>query len=97
MTVETRTMLGLEDIKSVEFECIKCHTKTVFPVQEFKAPPIRCSYCENSEQWIVPGSGEWEDLKRLGEILRHSSKLSQRFAMRLEIKPSASQKSELKP
>ena len=94
MTIEIRTTIEMKDVLSLEFECSKCHAKISFPVGTFDAAPIRCTACgDKGEQWIIPGSGEWEDLKRLGQIVRwYSAEKPSPFRLRLELKPAGSQK-----
>jgi hypothetical protein len=93
MTLETRATIELQDIAAIEVECSKCHTKTAYQIASFN-PPIRCSACadHDRQQWLIPGSGEMEDLKRLAEIIRCygvSTKLP--FGLRLELTPKAMQ------
>ena len=91
MTIETRTTIQIPDIKSIEFECNKCHTKTAYTVDQYKFPLTRCTTCDDSEQWLIAGGTEWEDLKRLGDVVRRFSKPNGKFSVRLEITtPSAS-------
>jgi hypothetical protein len=86
MTVETSATMELGDIKTIEFECIKCHTRIVYPIESYLHPPTRCSACENAEQWLIHGAEDWADLERLGQILKRFSKTGKgRFALRLGI------------
>jgi DNA replicative helicase MCM subunit Mcm2 (Cdc46/Mcm family) len=102
MTIETNTTIELGDIKTIEFECRKCHTKIVYPIESYSHPPTRCSACENAEQWLIHGAEDWMDLDKLGRILQRFSQTGKgRFALRLGISipamPSISQKSEQVP
>lgn len=97
MTIETKTSFELSDIKAIEFECADCHTKTVFPASQFKKPPMRCAHCDG-QQWLVPGSDEFEDLQRLARTIERFAKKEKRgFIMHLEIaNPSASREAVAK-
>lgn len=49
MTVERRLVVGLEDIKAITFECIKCKSRlTLLP--ETTDWPDRCIQC--GQEWI---------------------------------------------
>lgn len=85
MTIETKTSLEPKDIKGIEFECLVCHARMLFPVDKFR-PPTRCINCEDAKQWLVIGSTEWEDLQRLGQLIQRLSKSEAAgFKVRLEI------------
>jgi hypothetical protein len=86
MTIETRTTIGINDITAIEFECAKCHTKIAYPVAHLFNAPLRCGTCEESQQWLIPDSDDWKDLKQLGLIIQRFSKPNnQIFFLRLEI------------
>ena len=85
MTVETRTTIEFSDIKSIEFECANCHTKTAVPIDKFKQPPISCHGCD-SQQWFIPGSKDLSDLMQMvGSMGRFSGIGKVLFTMRFDI------------
>lgn len=86
MTSETRITISLGDIKAVEVECVKCHTRTVRLVESWSNPSMGCGEC--GESWIMPHSQDYENLKRFLELLGIYAKLSEEkmpYRMRLEI------------
>jgi len=90
MTIETSTTIEPSDIVAIEFECVKCKAKTVFPVDKFKSIPTRCTVCD-SEQWLIPGDRAYADLVSLGRIIKwfQSEEKPQGFTLRLRLSSSA--------
>jgi hypothetical protein len=89
MTLETRTTLELKDVKALEFECAKCHTKIAFPITQFSQPPLRCVACDG-EQWLIGGSQDWESISRFAKAIQwFVSKPPKGFVLRLELTDSS--------
>lgn len=95
MTIETRIIVGLNDILSVQLECAKCRAKVVRSPDVTLTLPHACGQC--GATWR-PGPEEFgEDpmavrLVRLISALRQSN--DRAFAIKFEFfMPSASQTS----
>jgi DNA replicative helicase MCM subunit Mcm2 (Cdc46/Mcm family) len=90
MTIETRTTLGFGDIKGMEFECLACHSKTVIPIEKLRNPPTKCGVCEDSKQWFLAGSRDFNDFQSFARIVQDFSKAeSGLLALRLEVTNSS--------
>jgi hypothetical protein len=50
MTFEHKTVVGLDDIKAVTFECNVCKTRTTVPTENLKEAPHACNSC-NTVWW----------------------------------------------
>jgi hypothetical protein len=50
MAIEHQTVVGLDDIKAVSFECGHCKVRTRIPASSLTLPPQGCSSC-NSVWW----------------------------------------------
>jgi hypothetical protein len=86
MTIETRTTVQLSDIKAIEFECAKCHAKSIFQIGKFDNPPLNCGAC-GGEPWFVANTPDRSDIAKLAQIItRFSGQPSSGFAMRLEVR-----------
>lgn len=46
--METRSVIDLEDIIAVEFECASCHSIFTVPVAEYKRNTYQCPQCNQS-------------------------------------------------
>lgn len=49
MTIERRLVVGLDDIKAVTFECLKCKARTTIPSGAVREIPRVCNSC--NELW----------------------------------------------
>lgn len=86
MTVKTLTSIELGDIKTIEFECGKCHTRTAFPIEKFRYPVTVCNVCEPDRQLLIDGGEELSGIVKLGQLIQRLSRLDrERFIMRFEI------------
>jgi hypothetical protein len=52
MTFERKILVGLDDIKSVVFECLGCRSRLALSPDELNKFPQHCSRCP--QQWIPP-------------------------------------------
>jgi DNA replicative helicase MCM subunit Mcm2 (Cdc46/Mcm family) len=91
MTLKSITTIEPSDIQAIEFECSECHSKMTVPTKTFAQPPITCSSCQKN-QWFIPGSEDFMDIVRIGQILKRLTVAEKRqFVMRFDISsPSAS-------
>ena len=48
MTVERKLIFGLDDIKTISFECTECHVKVSVPADKFSKVPSACHSCRVS-------------------------------------------------
>lgn len=46
MTVETKCLVDLSDIISVEFACKRCGSKLLHSIAKFDAAPVACTNCK---------------------------------------------------
>jgi len=87
MTIETKTTIQLNDICTVEFECKKCHSQTVWPIGIAKSPPIKC-HCDE-QQWMVHGGDQFMALSRLLQLIQRVSEAkNEPFIMRFGLSAS---------
>lgn len=89
MTIKTVTTIELKDIKSVEFECDKCHTKVVYAIDKFNHPMSLCNVCKPNIQFFLPDGKEDKALINLVSLVRECSKLSAGLTMRFQIMDSS--------
>ena len=85
MTFETRTTINLEDIRAIEYECTKCHSRSVRLLDDKHTVASGCNNCNN--RWLADGSQEHEDLKTLLNVLRNfrKSSVNTHVTIRLDI------------
>lgn len=86
MTTETRTTIEPSDITAIEFECRKCHTRTIRLFNNWLQGPSECSNC--GEQWMLPTSVDLENVKQLVALIRgfaNGEKNGRPFKLRLEL------------
>jgi hypothetical protein len=72
MTVETKTTIQPSDISAIEFECLKCHTVTHWPLEVAKNPLTRCHCSE--ENWMPYGGDTYVALANFMALLNRFSK-----------------------
>ena len=88
MTVETKTTIELSDITTVEFECNKCHSITLWPLGVAKVPPPKC-YCSD-QQWLTVGGETYEGITSLISLMKRFREIkNEPFTMRFGIKSDA--------
>lgn len=68
MTTETRTTIEPGDIIAIEFECVKCHARTIRPFNNWLQDPSGCNNC--GEQWMLQHSGDFKNLQQLIGLVR---------------------------
>lgn len=51
MTIERKIVVGLDDIRTVIFECMGCHSRLSISPDKMDRFPQRCSRCP--QQWIM--------------------------------------------
>ena len=56
MTFEKRLIAGLNDIKSVSYECKKCKARITFAPEKTLEPQHQCFQCQNLWQPIISES-----------------------------------------
>jgi hypothetical protein len=92
MTIETRATIRPDDILAVEYECPKCHAKSVRPITHpikndgrSNVIPHQCGNC--TAAWIADGSRTAEDLTTLLNLIAifREGDGSLPFVMRFEI------------
>ena len=86
MTSEKRTTIELSDIKAIELECQKCHSKIVRPLAVWYGPVTQCTNC--NEQWMLPHAQDLKNLTNLVNALavfRLQTSEKQPYILRLEI------------
>src|SRR5579864_8926489 len=81
MALENQQLIGFEDIVSVQYQCLKCGTKQVFPIGNVKTNPVQCINC--GEQWFT-GQMQHADLA-MKEFLVMLSSIKGRVAVLKEI------------
>jgi hypothetical protein len=50
MTVEHRTIVGIDDIRAVTFQCSACTTRLTIPADSLRGVPRQCTSC-NAVWW----------------------------------------------
>jgi len=83
MTIENRGTIEPKDVTAIEFECNKCHTKTVRPLNADLNVPGVCGNCQS--QFMVEGQ-EPNDLRILFNLLIRQANAKQPYTLRFEIK-----------
>jgi hypothetical protein len=85
MTVETKTTIELSDVTTVEFECNKCHSITLWPLEAAKVPPPKC-YCSD-QPWFTIGGETYEGIASLISLMKRFKEIKKEpFIMRFGIK-----------
>jgi hypothetical protein len=85
MTIETRSTIDLDDITAIEYECSKCHCKTIRALDDKHRVPAVCGNC--SRVWMTDGSREHQELTSFIAGLREfrRSSVNQDVRIRLEV------------
>jgi hypothetical protein len=65
--IEERQLIGFEDIAAVQYECLRCHAKQVFPLDDVIRVPGKCVNC--GEDWDYAQKSHGDD--RFAYLLRH--------------------------
>jgi hypothetical protein len=55
MTIERKIIVGLDDIRAICFECLKCGTRVALRPGSIKEIPLSCQHC--SVEWIPRRTG----------------------------------------
>jgi hypothetical protein len=50
MMLETRQLIGFEDVAGIQYECLKCHARYILPVDAAQRYPSKCANC--NEDWF---------------------------------------------
>jgi hypothetical protein len=86
MTIDDRTVLDLEDLKAVRFECKACGATTSFALNSWPRVPTSCPGCEVDWLGMSPNQLDGINKLRLGLAATLAVlKQDQQFAVRLEI------------
>jgi len=73
MTIETKTTIQLCDIKTVEFECRRCHRIISWPIGAAGKPPVQCA-CDGSGPWMSAGGETYRGLIELFGLMQRFAK-----------------------
>lgn len=96
MTNEMKCFIEPNDILGVEFECGQCHSRFLY---KFPDAPIRIlAECPNCHERFYDSSRN-ESFRQFFNLLTQMPRLTEnsKMTIRIEIKLSASQKSEREP
>jgi hypothetical protein len=86
MTSETRVTIELQDIKAIELECQKCHSRNVRPVEACFGSVTKCANC--NELWMLPNAQDAENITAFINSLfacRTQTNSTQPYKIRLEL------------
>jgi len=85
MTIETRSAIEPKDIVAVEYECPKCHARSVRHLEPERSAvvPRACGNCPTS--YFLEGSREAADLAAFLSFLIHYENGDFPFTLRFEI------------
>jgi hypothetical protein len=86
MTSEKRTTIECGDIKAIELECRKCHSKIIRPIGAWEVLITQCPSCNAT--WILPHSQDSKNLTNLVNALavcRIQANDKQPYGVRFEI------------
>jgi len=86
MTIETRMVVEMRDIRSVEFECPKCKARVSIPLTQDNHPPFKCKNGLCTQMFFSDSSLEWNELRSaLGVLGKYAKAEDLPFAIRLEL------------
>lgn len=88
---EDRQLIGFEDIIGFQYECLRCHAKTILQVIDAQRYPDKCPNCY--EVWFI----EEEDARKLFSfivVLRHTQELAKTLEKRTNLKITLEVKSQ---
>ena len=86
MTVETRMLIEMRDIRSVEFECPKCKAHRSIPLTRDNYPPFKCKNGHCDSVFFADSSLEWNELRNaLGVLGRYANASNLPFGIRFEL------------
>ena len=87
MTTQTKKFIELADIIGMRFDCRKCRTSLLLPMEKSPSPPSQCPNCRCDWTAMPDGSDRKEDFKTLADAMIAVSRLHLGCAFTLEIKP----------
>ena len=88
MTVETKTTIQLSDIKTIEFECAKCHTVTSYPLELAKQAQGSCA--NGCGEWMPYAGDTYKSITQLIDLVkRFGNATSEPYTLRFGIKPAS--------
>jgi len=86
MTVETRMVVEMRDIRSVEFECPKCKARRSIPLTQDNYPPFKCKNGLCDQEFFQNSSLDWNELRNaLGLFGKYAKADNLPFVIRLEL------------
>jgi Zn finger protein HypA/HybF involved in hydrogenase expression len=87
VTVENKTFITLEDIKSIQLRCKKCGTTLGRSVAEASRALHECPSCH--ADWLQPGTSEERRISNLATIIDTAKQalVGRHFELLLEIEP----------
>ena len=56
MTIERKFVVGLEDIKTISFECVACSSRMTVLADNIGAIPSRCQHCNHDWSLLNPSA-----------------------------------------
>jgi hypothetical protein len=83
MASEQRTLVQLKDIKAIEFECDKCHTRSSYAIDKFAHPMISCNVCQ--KEFIEQRSKTFTDWVTFAKLLNTVSQTPPGLTVRFEV------------
>jgi hypothetical protein len=72
MTVETKTTIQLSDVTTIEFECVKCHMVSSYPLDIALHPQGSC--VNGCGEWMPFGGDTYRSLTHLIELMKRFAK-----------------------
>jgi hypothetical protein len=86
MTIETRMVVEMRDIRSVEFECPKCKARVSIVLTQDNHPPFKCKNGLCAQTFFVDSSLDWNELRNtLGVLGKYAKADNLPFVIRLEL------------
>jgi hypothetical protein len=86
MTIETRMVVEMRDIRAVEFDCPKCKTRKSILLTQDNHPPFKCRTGECDQVFFVDSSLDWNELRNaLGVLGKYAKADSLPFVLRFEL------------
>ncbi len=86
MTIETRMVVEMRDIRSVEFECPKCKARRSILLTQDNHPPFKCKNGLCDQVFFVDSSFDWNELRSaLGVLGKYAKADNSPFALRFEL------------
>jgi hypothetical protein len=86
MTIETRMVVEMRDIRTVEFECPRCKARVSIPLTQDNHPPFKCKNGLCAQTFFADSSLDWNELRNtLGVLGKYAKADNLPFILRLEV------------